>query len=161
MLSVLGRRGFGVVLGLGLLLASTVVAEAAGHGLDVRETTVPGPPAARAERVAVCHSAGARAHTLHLGSEGVTEHLAHGDTLGPCEGLSSPAGTRGAGTAVCHVPGGNPAKGRTLHVGAEGLIDHLAHGDVPGQCGGLPSMDHRAEQIAAFCEHKPDHRRCD
>ena len=68
---------------------------------------------------------------------------------------------------VCHIPSGDVDKAHTIEVGAPAEQAHLAHGDVLGPCDEVlvdendEDEDKREEQLDAFCERKPDHKRCE
>lgn len=68
----------------------------------------------------------------------------------------------GEQVTVCHMPPGNPGNARTLTIGASAEEAHRAHGDTPGECDEEELAPTRQEQQRdAFCEKRPDHRRCD
>jgi hypothetical protein len=63
---------------------------------------------------------------------------------------------------ICHYPGGNPGNAHTLSVGAPAVDSHLAnHGDDPGECLDVGEDADGDDKLAAFCERKPGHPRCD
>jgi len=68
----------------------------------------------------------------------------------------------GAKVTLCHMPPGNPGNAHTITVGGEAHKAHLAHGDTLGECNDelLPPTK-QEQQSDAFCERKPDHRRCE
>lgn len=119
-----------------------------------------------ADRIEICHRASnantSKTRTLHIGADGVADHLAHGDALGECSDALVTLVVPDGKVAVCHRPGGNPAKALTLLVGEESLIEHLSHGDAVEECDEAVALTTRHEQqLDAFCERKPSHHRCD
>jgi hypothetical protein len=85
---------------------------------DFPEEANEGSPV-RPGKVAICH----KGMTMVVSQSAVANHLAHGDTLGPC----SPSDT--TYTIVCH-------DGKALVVSLIAAAGHLRHGDTLGLCGG-------------------------
>lgn len=119
------------------------------------------------EKTTLCHNG----HTINVGPNGLVDHTAHNDTLGPCASgdiKSNNAGGRSTIKAdnatderatICH-------RGRSLTVSATAIADHLDHGDLAGACATGPSSNAQrggqagpqtAESIpdgkAAVCHH--------
>jgi hypothetical protein len=93
------------VLAVGALPAKTVVRsskEISGHGMP---------------QVTICHNG----HTIQVPETAVPAHLAHGDTLGPCNDNGK--------VVICH-------EGQTMAVEYSTVPAHLAHGDTLGPCNG-------------------------
>ncbi len=74
------------------------------------------------QKVTMCHDG----HTIEVKERDVAKHLAHGDTLGPCE--ITPKVT------MCH-------RGHTIEVKEKDVAKHLAHGDTLGPCQITPSQN--------------------
>ena len=120
--------------------------EAPGHITDAMDQpdVAGGPPdgLGPSTSIEVCHVPSDNpdnAHTISVGGEdALNEHLAHGDSEGPCAESGSPAPPDGVGASakvdVCHVPSDNPDNAHTISVGEGALAEHLAHGDSEGAC---------------------------
>jgi hypothetical protein len=78
----------------------------------------------------ICHKPGTPAEkTMAVTAADLDSHLAHGDLLGPCAELPSPAAQK---VLICHKP--RTAAQKTMTVPSEALVAHLDHGDVLGSC---------------------------
>jgi hypothetical protein len=78
-------------------------------------------------KTTLCHNG----QTITVGDAAVPEHLAQGDTLGPCQGGGGGGGGGNGNapgkTTICH-------NGVTITVSDNALPAHLGHGDQLGPC---------------------------
>lgn len=85
-------------------------------------------PARAAERTTICHAPPGNtgsSHTIIVGSNAVSAHLAHGDTQGPCSGSTPepPAGggaVAGSSFAVVLCDGREGESGRLIEINVTG-----------------------------------------
>lgn len=84
-------------------------------------------------KVTLCHNIDNNPHTISVAQSAVPAHLAHGDTLGPCQ--------TDANVTICH-------RGNTITVSQSAVSAHLAHGDTIGPCSTFASSQSKAIAVA-------------
>ena len=97
----------------------------------------PGPP----DQITICHRPPGNPEnpqTITISINALQAHLAHGDTIGPCDGYNYYPPSQPKKITICHIPPGNRdrARPRTITISINALAAHLAHGDTIGSCGG-------------------------
>lgn len=99
--------GVGLVAFLGLVHADSLATDQAIFQSKTAQTArAPGSPVGPPAKVTLCH----KGQTLDVAESAVPSHLVHGDTLGPCPGLSGGGskGNNGLGNGIDPQPPGNP-----------------------------------------------------
>jgi hypothetical protein len=105
------------------------------------------------EQITICHKPNGNSNnvqTLTIPKSALTNHLAHGDHIGPCVDADKPqvntpvvvpptTGTQTQPTTeeqitICHKPNGHAGNVQTLTISKSELSAHLAHGDHVGAC---------------------------
>ena len=84
-------------------------------------------------KVTLCHNVDHNPHTITVAQSAVAAHLAHGDSLTPCQS--------DVNVTICH-------RGITITVSQSALAAHLAHGDSTGPCTSFAGSQSRAVAVA-------------
>ena len=125
-----------------ILMAAAATVGATGSVGDVTDNVndvLEAVQITKPHKVEVCHVPSdnpENSHTISIAKKALEEHLAHGDSEGPCaEGLTTAdEGGNSGKVDVCHGSADNPDKAKTISVGANAVDEHLAHGDSEGAC---------------------------
>lgn len=133
--------GFEVVAELGQPLIIYPLGESPNY--PTQSPAMAPSAAEQTEMVTICHyppGNPGNPQTIQVYPDDVAAHLAHGDSLGPCDDAPTPTPITETPTGepgkviLCHVPPGNPGKPQTIEVAADAVAAHLAHGDYLGPC---------------------------
>jgi hypothetical protein len=130
------------------------------HGDQLGPCNALGPstgsgPGDAAGKVTICHKPGTPAQkAMDVPVDALAGHLAHGDQVGPCEGLAPPTGpgpkNKPGKAIICHKPG-TPAE-KTMTLPLDALADHFGHGDILGPCQDVACTAWASRPVVALAE---------